>query len=111
MYSRDCQRPKFLYETIQVSVTVNGSYSLNSDSSVDLYGYVYRNSFDPLKPSENKLIEDDQSGCAVQFKLVLHLQIDTTYILVVTTYHPGVTGALSIVASGPNNVTFKRTSE
>lgn len=103
-YSRDCQSSNFYYETVHLNVTTNGFYSLSSSSTIDTYGYIYKDNFNPLKPSENLLVQDDNNCNNNQFKLITELNTSTTYILVVTTYHPAKTEQFSILISGPNNV-------
>ncbi|CAF3944088.1 unnamed protein product [Rotaria sp. Silwood2] len=73
---------------------------------MDTYGYMYRSSFDASTPSSNLLASDDDSGGNGQFQLTVYLTSGTTYILVVTTYIPGVVGPFSIIASGPAIVVF-----
>jgi hypothetical protein len=110
-YYRDCQTPNYHYESIQVNVAITGLYSIWSRSTVDTYGYIYKDNFDSLKPVEN-LLSQHSGICNVgQFKLIIDLQADTTYILVVTTYRPNMTGNFSIFVSGPDNVTLSPISE
>ncbi len=99
------------YEAIQVNVITSGSYTFSSDSSVDIYGYLYTDHFNPFNLSEN-LLSEDKFGCGnTQFKLVYYLQSNATYVLVVTTYEPSVTSEFSIIALGMNNITFNRISK
>ncbi len=103
--------PSFYYEAIQVKVMEAAIYSLRSNSTIDTYGHIYNNSFDPCDSSLNLISEDDESGGHSQFQLTISLQTNTTYILVVTTYYPSVTGNFSILVSGPNNVDLNSISE
>ena len=78
---------------------------------MDTYGYLYKDNFDPNNPYINQLLYSD-SGCSnSQFRLTADLQSNTTYILVVTTYYPNVTGLFSVISSGPKNVNLKGISE
>jgi hypothetical protein len=96
---------------MRMTVITTGLYSIWSDSTVDTYGYIYKDNFDSLKPFEN-LFSQHSGSCNVgQFKLIIDLQADTTYILVVTTYRPNMTGNFSIFVSGPDNVTLSPISE
>lgn len=99
------------YEAIEMKVIETGNYSLGSNSSMDTYGYIYENSFNPTYADENLLSEDDQSYRNNQFKLVIRLQVNTTYILVMTTYSPNIRGMFTIIAIGPNNVSFNHFSK
>jgi len=110
-YSRDAMEGNYYYEAVQVNVLQNGKYTLASDSTMNTYGYIYNDTFDPLNPSKNLIHEDDSSECNGQFKLVIDLQKQMKYILVVTTNNPNVIGSFSILALGPNNVTVQNLSE
>jgi len=94
-----------------VNVIEDGDYTLGSESTIDTYGYIYKDQFNPYDPSMNQVKEDDGGGCNDQFKLFVYLQTNTTYILVVTTWHPEVVGPFSIMGAGPKNVILKYTSE
>ncbi len=106
-----CDESNYYYETIQVNVVTSGVYILSSNSSINTYGYIYRDHFNPINSSDNLLSEDDQHCENNQFKLVIDIQSSTTYVLVVTTYSPKVTGPFSIFAYGPNNIILNRISE
>jgi hypothetical protein len=71
---------------------------------MNTYGYIYKNNFDPLKPSENLLLEHNGTCNQEQFKLIIDLYNDTQYILVVTTYSPYTIGSFSLLISGPDTV-------
>lgn len=94
-----------------MTVTETGRYSLGTNSTIDTYGYIYKNRFDPADPFVNLISEDDQSYRNNQFKIVTSLQINITYILVVTTYSPNVTGMFTVIVIGPNNVKFNHISK
>jgi hypothetical protein len=111
LYYRDCQIPKCYYETLQIIVNTNGSYVIWSESKIDTYGYIYKNTFNPLKPSDNLLAEHNGSCSQGQFKFIIDLEINIQYILVVTTYRPYTMGTFSIFVSGLNNVSVNRFSK
>ncbi|CAF1152441.1 unnamed protein product [Adineta steineri] len=67
-YYRDCQVPQCHYETLQIHVNTTGLYVLWSESNINTYGYIYKNDFNPLKPSENLLLsygDPKQSSCVI----------------------------------------------
>jgi hypothetical protein len=111
MYCRDCTSKKFYYESIQLNVAMTGNYSVNGYNSVYAYGYIYKNNFDPLKPSENVIAESQKGPCYNLLKLPVYLQIEFTYVLVVTTNLPGWKEVFPISVFTANNITFKRISE
>ncbi len=110
-YSRDCQASNFYYQTVQVNVGITGFYSFSSKSSFDTYSYIYKDNFNTLYPLNNILSQDDNSCNDKQFKLIVELYANTTYILVVTTYHPAQIGQFSILIFGPNNVKLNHNSK
>ncbi|CAF3936588.1 unnamed protein product [Adineta steineri] len=106
IYYRDCQVPQCHYETLQIHVNTTGLYVLWSENNINAYGYIYQNDFNPLKPSENLLLSHDGECNDEQFKLIIDLEINTRYILVVTTHDPKIIGNFSVFISGPNNVSL-----
>ncbi|CAF1514531.1 unnamed protein product [Adineta steineri] len=102
-FDRDSQRADFYYEVFQFNIITNGSYVLWSESQMGTFGYIYKDNFDPNQPLKNKLFEHSGMCNEGQFKLIVDLQVDVKYILVVTTFYPNVTGNLSIIVSGPKN--------
>ncbi|CAF3704777.1 unnamed protein product [Adineta steineri] len=105
-YYRDCQVPQCHYETLQIQVNTTGLYVLWSENNINAYGYIYKNDFNPLKPSENLLLSHGGECNDGQFKLIMDLEIDTLYILVVTTRDPRTIGNFSVIISGPNNISL-----
>ena len=105
-YYRDPEMPKYHYTAFQLSVFTNGTYVLWSESNINTYGYIYKNDFNSRKPSENLLLQHDGYCNDGQFKFIIDLEIDTRYVLVVTTHRPQITGNFSIFMSGPNNITL-----
>jgi hypothetical protein len=107
----ECQMANYYYEAIQVKVIETGCYTLASDSNIDTFAYIYKDKFNSLKPTINLISKDDDSLNNMQFKLTAHLHASITYVLVVTTSYPNVTGAFSILVSGTNNVSLTQTGE
>ncbi len=110
-YTRDCIQPNYYYEAIEINVAENGYYTLVSDSNMNTFGYLYQTNFNPFNPFVNRIKIDYGGGCNAQFKLIDYLEKERTYILVVTTSDPNVTGSFTIIALGPSNVTPKRSGE
>ncbi|CAF0878090.1 unnamed protein product [Adineta steineri] len=68
IYYRDCQIPQCHYETLQIHINTPGLYVLWSENNINAYGYIYKNDFNPLKPSENLLLSHDgpeESSCVI----------------------------------------------
>jgi hypothetical protein len=109
-FRNTCDRLGSYYETIEVTVTENDYYVLSSNSTMDIYGSIYRNIFYPLNPIVNRILEDGKCCNSEPFKITVYLQINISYILVVTTYNPNVIGTFSVIVSGPHKVTLQRIS-
>ena len=107
-----CGALDYYYEAIQVNVAQSSYYNIYSAIGSHPYGYIYKDNFSPFNPSINIYLENyDGCASAYRFKFFTHLESNTTYILVVTTFFPRVRGAFLIIVFGPKNVTLKRLSE
>ena len=112
VYGRgECISQNYYYEAIQINIIKSDSYTLSSNASIDTYGYLYRDYFNPFNISENLLFENDDECYNRDFKLLAYLHSNTTYILIATTFVPNVTGSFKIFASGPDTVIFNRMSK
>jgi hypothetical protein len=98
----------YFYQAIQINVSLSGYYTIVCTSSMDTYGYIYINAFDPIYPPANLLSYDDDSGGDHQFMFKVYLQILTEYILVSTTHYQNITGSFTITAIGPELVSFSQ---
>jgi hypothetical protein len=110
-YSRDCVKPDYHYEAIQVNVVEDGYYTFGSDSAEGFYCYLYEGKFSPFKPSMNILKIEKPSDVTRGIILTDYLRKETTYILVVTTHEPNEIGSFSLIAIGPNSILLKRNGE
>jgi hypothetical protein len=97
---------RYYFEAIKINVNTTGYYAFRSMSTMDTYGYLYNNSFDPFFPDVNLLYSDDSEGGNSQFLVSAVLQTMTDYFVVVTTTSPLVIGSFSILAIGPDSVSF-----
>ena len=103
-----CLAPNTYYEAIQIRVSTTGNYTIKCNSTMDTYGFIYNNSFDPSFPNLNLMSSDDESGGRFQFMIIIFLQSMTKYILVATTYFQNVIGPFAIVATGPGLLWFSQ---
>lgn len=110
-YSRVCGKTNYHYETIQVNVHENSIYSFDNNSTIIIYGYLYEHHFDPFNPTANLLIQSNHSCGGFRFQFEANLQLNTTYILVVTTFEPKVQGPFTVFVYGPKNVSLNRMRE
>jgi hypothetical protein len=108
-YRRDCGKGSYHYQTIEVNVEESGNYGFDSNSSTIIYGYIYKSSFDPFNPNENLIAQSNFICNEFHFYLATHLDVNITYILVVTTLESNSQGEFSVLVTGPNTVNFNRT--
>jgi hypothetical protein len=92
-------------------VIQTGYYVIRSYSRIDSYGFLYKNTFNPLNPSENLLSAEDDSVFDLQFRFNIRLNGNMTFVLVITTYELKETGQFSIIVQGPNKVILERLSK
>ena len=111
-YYRDFKIPKCYFATFEMKMITSGEYVIWSKGNMNnTYGYIYKNDFNALKPFENLLSQHDGSCNEGQFKLFVNLEMNTRYVLVVTTHRPKTIGNFSITISGQSNFTFKQISK
>ena len=102
------------YEPIQINVVQSGNYTLSSVGSI--YGLMcslYKEHFNEFIPDE-RLIDFNRTSCPYdEFKIITELQSSVTYILIMIprVLDETTPDNFSILASGPNNITFNPISK
>ena len=97
----------YFYQSIRLTASVTGLYVIRSSGTADVYGYLYQSSFNMLRPFENLLAEDDETGESWQFRIAASIQASNTYILVFTTYAPNTQATFAVTVTGPALVQMK----
>ena len=111
IYSRtSCQSFNY-YQVIELNVIETSFYTITTNSTIDTYVFIYKNNFNIFNPKINLISQNDNVGCGNQFKITNHLQINTTYVLIVTTRDENVEGTFSVHVTGQNDVSFSLISE
>lgn len=113
-YDRDnlTGQPLHYYETIEIKSSANQNVTLTSNSSKDLYGYLYDSSFTPSQQNQRLLDSSDDDGAGVgQFEIEYPMSRGTSYILVVTTFSENVVAPFTIEAIHQSStiIEFNRT--
>lgn len=75
---------------------------------MDTFGYVYENNFTLFDLTMNKIMHSDDDQCSSQFTITLYREIDTSFILIVTTQKQFEHDVFSIIVTGPSNVSMER---
>ena len=95
------------FEAIEIIASVHGNYTIETNSSMDTYGYLYITDFDTIYwMNDLLLVDDDDAGVGYNFLLSFTLQAMIRYILVTTTFGPGITGSFVVLTTGPGMITF-----
>lgn len=112
MYSRDqCQSSDYYYQALQFDVATSGIYRFQSESTIHMYGYLYRDTFNPSQSSQNLFLENGKICLSGSLWLKSPLLSNTTYILIATTDVPARVGKFAIYAFGASNITFSLIGE
>ena len=96
-------------EAIKIDVTETAQYTIVGNSKMKILGYAYENNF-TIFDLEKHAIERSHyiNNCDEQFRIVLHRQMNTSFILVISTRYAFQQDKFSIVISGPSNVSIKK---
>lgn len=106
---RYCTLLNFYCEIIEIHTIELGQYIIISNSTLDLYGYVYDNSnFTLVDLSVNAIAANDNSACNKQFKISIEQRLNIPLILIVTTKQQNEHDLFSLIVNGPNNVIMRR---
>jgi len=104
---------EFYYEPIQINVVQSGNYTMSSVDSYPPYitGSLYKEHFDQFIP-DKRLVAHNSDGCPRrEFKIITELQSSVTYILIMTPIVTLPVNNISLLISGPNNITFNPISK
>ncbi|CAF1122332.1 unnamed protein product [Adineta ricciae] len=63
MYDKNCIRSYCYYESLRLTVQIDGYYGISTGKSSDININLYKNHFDPLNPRQN-LVEIGRYGCS-----------------------------------------------
>ena len=104
----ECDVLRRYCEVVQISVVETGYYTITSNSTMNMHGHLYESDVNIFDLSLHSIADDDDSGFNQKFSIEIHLQLNITYMLVLTTSYPNVTGPFSILIYGPKNVSMNR---
>jgi len=109
-FARPGLSPSFLYDfdVVELRVQRNGRYHFQSNNTIRLCGYLYKNSFNPRNSSLN-LINSYANDLGVYvFAFIQELESNETYILVVSSsFYGSQSRSYSIMAVGPSMISFQ----
>ncbi len=93
------RREFYYYQAIYVNAVFSNLYEFKSNSTIQLRGYLYNDSFIPQQLSTNLLTSNNDGDG--QFYISSFLEILKGYILVITTRNANTTGPFTIVVTSP----------
>lgn len=96
----------YYFIPILVTISTSGTYKFESNCAFDIYGYLYKDSFQSSDPNTNLIAADDDGGHGRNFTLTKYLTVSQTTILVITTYRASQLGPFSIKVYGPDRVSL-----
>jgi hypothetical protein len=101
-----CTEPNYHYEPILINVSISGYYIIQSSSTLNMTGYLYKTIFNPLYVEAYLLDTDDDNAGNNQFRFIVYLQSTSEYILVVTTQGQNTVGKYTVIVTGYITVNF-----
>lgn len=111
IYSPECAIYVAHYEAVKISVKTTGIYTIVSSKVLVTRAAIYIDNFDPFRPLENRLMTVYQNCEDNRFRLIITLESDRTYILIVSTFFLTSLSALTVSVSGPNNIALNSIRE
>ncbi|CAF1543200.1 unnamed protein product, partial [Adineta ricciae] len=109
MYDKNCIRSYYYYESLRLTIPIDGYYAFSTGKSSDINIDLYKNHFDPLNPRQN-LVPIVRHGCSNgdrDGRYTVHLEFDTIYILLVTTSRSMRMTSFLIDVYGLSNITLQ----
>lgn len=105
----NCRVFNFYCEIIEIHTTEEGYYVVTTASDVEMVQHLYENNFTLFDLATNAIEPNGTVNCDSQMEMVLYRQMNTSFILILTTYDELEQGRFSITVNGPSNVSIKRT--
>ncbi|CAF1548769.1 unnamed protein product [Adineta ricciae] len=96
----------YYFKALKVTALTSGHYTFVSDSTTDLYGWLY-DSFRQYSPSSNLIGFNDDGASGGNFKLITYLSTYQSKVLVVTTFSPLTTASFDVKVDGPGVITWE----
>ena len=110
-HNKECRLLNFYCEMIEIHTKEEGLYTITSDSTKDLVGYIHKNNFTLFDLNINKIGSDYNSHDNNQFKITLYRQANISFLLIVTTTQEFEQGDFSITVHGPSTVSIRHQSK
>lgn len=108
-YSKRCKRENHIDTIVQVEVITMGLYSFLINS-FNVCVSLHKDYYDSTSKTKNLLFTLPKP-CANKFQFTTHLQPSTKYVLAIRTDDPELKGLLSVLVTGPSNVSLKSIGE
>ncbi|WP_238886334.1 InlB B-repeat-containing protein [Clostridium sp. YIM B02551] len=106
----------FAYFTRNIIPSVTGNYTIAVDGNNthltdlqnDTFMIIYKDSFNPSSPTQNVLYANDDINNSYASQVInVPLEAGRTYVMVVSSYSPSVTGPVAFTVTGAGSVTVE----
>ena len=110
--SFNCRPLDHYYEAFEINVNTSGFYIFSTESSLNVFGYLYEYEFNPYDSIDNSLTQSDDFCYNGQLKIIAYLKSNITYTLIITTQYAYVNqqGPFALFVKGPNAIEIKQMS-
>lgn len=99
----------FYCEAVEIQVLETDYYTIISNSTINLCGYVYENTFIPFSLwIDSFAYNNNNDSGSLQFMISVLRQRTGSFTLVVITAEPNQQGDFTVIVSGPKSVNIKR---
>lgn len=110
-YAGTICRRKYYYDAIEITVTKADSYTIISNSTMEMSLTLHKNNFHILDPRQDIILDNVYSLDAKLFITVIHLQANTRYILVLNNNKLSMAGSFLVHVFGRHNISLNRASK
>ena len=100
----------FYYQLFNVTVQAESEVTFIGGGLRDIFGLLYRESFDSWNVQKNLLAENDDGGGSLKFMIKQKLNPNETYFLIVTTFSPFTQSSFEVTAESRTHVLFQNIS-
>lgn len=96
----------YYYKAVEINVVKTDYYTIISNSTMGIYSSLHKNDFYVFDLRINMIVENHSNRRNSVFRTFVHLQANTKYIFVVTSFDLSMTGSFSVHVFGPHNISL-----
>ena len=76
--SFNCRQLGHYYEALEINVNISGFYMFSTESSLNIFGYLYEYEFNPYDSIDNSFVRNDDSCDFDQLRIIAYLKLNIT---------------------------------